>query len=113
MDDNDEPKTEIMQGGTIVYYNEEGDTPEEFMYLIETLMMFDLIKEGSKTFIKHCFNKPSINAFQNFENAITQYCNIWDYSESMKSVLENIEFRQVTLLQRIFCNKAIDRVTKS
>lgn len=113
LDDNDEPKTEIMQGGTIVYYNEEGDTPEEFMYLIETLMMFDLIKEGSKTFIKHCFNKPSINAFQNFENAITQYCNIWDYSESMKSVLENIEFRQVTLLQRIFCNKAIDRVTKS
>ncbi|AXT95633.1 hypothetical protein C0159_01685 [Moraxella catarrhalis] len=113
LDDNDKPNTEVMQGGTIVYYNEAGDTPEEFMYLIETLMMFDLIKEGSKTFIKQCFNKPSINAFQNFENAITQYCNIWDYSDSMKSVLENIQFSQVTLVQRIFCNKAIDRSTKS
>lgn len=110
---NNEAEIEIMQGGNIVYYNEEGSSPEEFMFLIETLMMFDLIKEGTKTFIRQCCNKPSVNAFQNFENAISQYCNIWDYSDSMKSVLTDIEFSQVTLLQRIFCNKAIDRSTKS
>jgi len=95
--------------GNIIYYRERGDTVDEFLYLIETLMMYELIAENCETRIRHCVRDKSSTAKQNFLSAIEKYCVMWDYSEGMKSIFNKIEFDEVTIIQQIFCNKKIDR----
>ncbi|MFX5344684.1 hypothetical protein ABTC95_00840 [Acinetobacter baumannii] len=95
--------------GNIIYYKERGETVEEFIYLIETLMMYELISENCDTSIRHCTRDKATTAKQNFSAAIEKYCVMWDYSESMKSIFNKIEFEEVTIIQEIFCNQKIDR----
>ncbi|MDA4853375.1 hypothetical protein PGK05_04250 [Acinetobacter baumannii] len=95
--------------GNIIYYKESGSTVDEFIYLIETLMMYELISENCETRIRHCARDKSNTAAQNFHAAIEKYCVMWDYSESMKTIFNKIEFNEVTIIQKIFCNQKIDR----
>lgn len=95
--------------GNIIYYRDNGETVDEFIYLIETLMMYDLIYEDCDTRIRHCSRLKSPNAKQNFLNAIEKYCLLWDYSENMKFIFNKIEFEEVTIIQQVFSNRKIDR----
>ena len=95
--------------GNIIYYKEIGSTVDEFIYLIETLMMYELIAENCITRIRHCARDKATTAKQNFISAIEKYCVMWDYSESMKSIFNKIEFEEVTIIQKVFCNQKIDR----
>lgn len=95
--------------GNIIYYKEMGSTVEEFIYLIETLMMYELIAENCVTRIRHCSREKATTAKQNFISAIKKYCVMWDYSDSMKSIFNKIEFEEVTIIQKVFCNQKIDR----
>ena len=95
--------------GNIIYYRESGNTVDEFLYLIETLMMYELISENCDTRIRHCTREKASTAKQNFLSAIEKYCVMWDYSESMQSIFNKIEFEEVTIIQKVFCNQKIDR----
>lgn len=45
--------------------------------------------------------------------AIRKYCEMWDYSDSMKEIFHNnVEYEKVTIIQETFCNKQIDRTAK-
>ena len=95
--------------GSIIYYKENGETVDEFIYLLETMMMYELIHESSDTYIRHCSRSKSSTAKQNFLAAKDKYCEMWDYSESMKTIFNKIEFDEVTIIQKVFCNQKIDR----
>ena len=85
----------VSWDGNIIYYKEIGSTVDEFIYLIETLMMYELIAENCITRIRHCARDKATTAKQNFISAIEKYCVMWDYSESMKSIFNKIEFEEV------------------
>lgn len=98
--------------GNIIYYKETGETVDEFIYLIESLMMYELIHENCTTYIRHYSRNKSSTAKQNFTTALNKYCEMWDYSDNMKAILNKIEYEEVTVIQKIFCNKKIDRTIK-
>ncbi len=103
------PIEEHKNRGNIIYYRESGGTVDEFIYLIETLMMYELISENCDTRIRHCTRDKASTAKQNFLAAIKKYCVMWDYSQSMQSIFHRIEFEEVTIIQKVFCNQKIDR----
>jgi hypothetical protein len=106
-----EIETETIKNnrGHVVYYREKGASPEEFLYLLETLMTFELINENSTLLIRHISEEPSTNATQNFKSAVDKYGDLWRYSSGMRAVLNKIEFGAATIVQRVFLTKQLDR----
>lgn len=111
--DSDRPKKVIKDGGNIIYYREKGESVDEFIYLIETLMTLELINENKNTYIRHATQNIDRTAKSNFDAAIKKYCQMWDYSDSMKEIFRNkVEYEKVVIVQKTFCNKEIDRSAK-
>lgn len=106
------PKTIENNRGNIIYYKDKGDSVDEFIYLIESLMMYELIHENCDTYIRHYSREKCSNAKQNFTLALSRYCEMWDYSDNMKVILNKIEYEEVTIIKQVFCNKKIDRPLK-
>lgn len=108
-----QPLRITKNGGNIIYYREEGSTVEEFIFLIETLMTLELIGEKTNTYIRHCSRNINRTAKSNFDAAIKQYCQMWDYSDSMKEIFQKqVEYEKVTIVQKVFCTQEIDRTAK-
>lgn len=112
-DDAEKAIKTTKNGGNIIFYREKGESVEEFIYLIETLMTLELINENSSTLIRHASVNIDKTAKSNFDSAIRKYCEMWDYSDSMKEIFKNnVEYEKVTIIQETFCNKQIDRTAK-
>jgi hypothetical protein len=106
-DDDEKPLS--APRGNIIYYNGRGETPEEFMFLIETLMMFDLINENVTTRVRLYSKELHTTAIENFKSAIKKYSQTWGYSANMQKIISSIEINSIPLMQKIFCNKSISR----
>ncbi|WP_202740594.1 hypothetical protein [Acinetobacter sp. 'aerobic (ED)'] len=105
----DDDSTQFGQRGNIIYYKGKGETPEEFMFLIESLMLFDLINENVKTRIRLYAKDLHSTAIDNFRSAIDRYSRTWGYSKSMQEIIRSIEINSIPLMQKLFCNKSISR----
>lgn len=95
--------------GFVVYYREEGSSVDEFVFLLDTLSSFQLINEKYHIEIRHASDSPHSNSVQNFNNAQRKYCEDWGLNVDMSNLINNIVFGKVTLIQKIFCDKRIDR----
>ncbi|RSB51520.1 hypothetical protein EGK59_13045 [Acinetobacter soli] len=106
---DDDEQTLSAPRGNIIYYKGCGESPEEFMFLIETLMMFDLINENMTTRIRLYAKDLHSTAIENFKAATRKYSQTWGYSSEMQNIIGAIEINSIPLMQKIFCNKSLSR----
>lgn len=83
--------------GYVVFYRRRGDTVEEFLYLIDYLMHYQILFNNSYIQIKTIDPHPLSSVL--FEKAIHQYADECGGGEKVKEKLKVIKYNQVTQIQ--------------
>lgn len=78
--------------GYVVYYNKDGSTHNEFMYLLDSLSRFQLINSKETIKIRVAHHSPSENLMANYKRAKETYLEDWGLDEFKRVCLDRIEF---------------------
>lgn len=89
-------KTEVVIGdsGYVIYYNRDGSTKEEFMYLFDTLSRFQMLGKNIKIRVAH--DEPHNLIMTNYNNAISVYLSAWGSDSFKEEQLRSIKIELLT-----------------
>jgi hypothetical protein len=87
-------------GGYVIFYKGRAESPEEFLFLIDHLMHYQMVKPDVD--IKVRALEPDTNAAAFFERAITDYIDNYEGGDEMATLLRRIEYKQITHVHRSF-----------
>ncbi|UOD27676.1 hypothetical protein INH39_19450 [Massilia violaceinigra] len=95
-DDTGEP---IQRPGCIVYYSRNGATVEEFIYLLDSLLRFQLVSAKEQVRIR-VFNRD-IDAYMknNFAKAKERYCQSWGFDGDRESEIKDITIDAISKIE--------------
>jgi hypothetical protein len=86
--------------GFIIFYKRSGMSVDEFLYLIDYLMHYQMLTEDTKVFIK--ILDPDTNAAALFRKATDQYKEEYEGGIEIKNKLDAIEFEQINNVRTKF-----------
>lgn len=86
-------KNNANKKGYTIFYKRRGDTVEEFLYLIDYLMHYQILLYDTEVQIKTI--NPDPNSSILFKKAIDQYVYECGNGENLKERLSNIKYKQV------------------
>jgi hypothetical protein len=82
------------QFGYVIFYRRRGESIEEFLYVLDYLMHYQMVDEGIT--IKLRLLDPDPNAPAHFRRAINEYVDAYDGGEAMAELLNKIEYSSIT-----------------
>lgn len=85
----------VYDSGYVVYYNREGNTDHEFLYLLDLLSKYQLLNAGKKIRLRVPHTATSGSVRSHFNRALEKYIHEWGYDEEMKRKLD-IELELIT-----------------
>ena len=88
--------------GTVIFYNREGKSAEEFLYFIDTLSNLQLLKGTHPIRIRVVHDSPSKDLRSHFQRAIEMYIAEWGFDMSKRDRLESIELEIVEIVRTRF-----------
>ena len=91
---------ENRNDGYIVYYNREGKTVDEFVYLLDSLSHLQLLLNEAPIHIR--LMNPSNNAKNNYLKAKKSYLNTWGYDAAREKHLDRIEVHSINIVQTTY-----------
>ena len=83
-------------GGYTIYYNQNGATEYEFIYLLDSLSRFQILSSKSTIKIRVAHHDPSTDIKSNYRKAINLYDKSWGFDEFKRRDLDRIEFDLIT-----------------
>ena len=86
--------------GVLIFYNGRGASTEEFLYLIDYLMHYQMLRPGTE--IKVRTLEPDANAAAFFERAVKEYIENCDGGAEIAALLAAIDYRQINQIHRSF-----------
>jgi hypothetical protein len=86
--------------GILVFYRGKGASTEEFLYLIDYLMHYQMVRTGLT--IKVRTLEPDSNAAAFFERAILECTDKYQGGEEIAAILRGIEYKQINHVHRSF-----------
>jgi hypothetical protein len=86
--------------GILVFYRGKGASTEEFLYLIDYLMHYQMVKAGLTIKVRTLDPDPNAAAF--FERAIIECTDKYQGGEEIAALLHGIEYRQINQVHRSF-----------
>lgn len=86
--------------GFIIFYKRKGDTIEEFLYLIDYLLHYQILITENKIQIFHLFCVPESPAF--FDKAKAQYIELYGGGQDIENKINGISFEKMRNIQTIF-----------
>lgn len=93
--------------GFVVFVKNRGDTVDEFLYLIEYLMHYQVITDGTEVTIR--LLDPHANSSANFAKAKDQYITDYQGGEEIKQVLNGIDMGKLEHVRTSFCELELSR----
>ena len=69
----------ITPAGSVVYYARQGNTVEEFVYLLDCLSRYQLVNSREQIQIRAFHPDRSLNLRNNFGKAKQRYCDMWGF----------------------------------
>lgn len=93
--------------GYVIFLRRNGRTVDEFLYLIDYLMHYQVIKSDNEVSIR--ILNPHDNAISNFAKAKDEYIEACDGGDDMRIVLNAIQFDHLNNILTKFSEKAISR----
>jgi hypothetical protein len=96
-------KSEVtFQNGYVIFYNRAGDSPEEFMYFIDTLSNYQILNRNQKIRVRVMHELPAKDIRSNFKKAIEMYISEWGFDEHKRERLESIDLHIVEIVKTKF-----------
>lgn len=80
----------------IIYYKRDGDTIDEFVYLIDLLSHYQILSEALPINLRFISNNTSNDVLTNFKNGIYRYMQDWSLDEAREKQLNLIKPEKVT-----------------
>lgn len=97
----------VLQRGSVVYYARPGSTFEEFVYLLDSLLRYQLVNSKEQVRIRVFCKEPSPHLHSNFERAKNWYCSEWGFEASRA---EEIQAITVETISRLSPNYSPDQI---
>jgi hypothetical protein len=82
------------QFGYVIYYRHRGEAIEEFLYLLDYIMHYQMLDKGVPIALK--ILDPHPNAPALFKRAVSQYIDDYEGGEEMATLLSQIEYSPIT-----------------
>jgi hypothetical protein len=89
----------------IIFYRRKGDTEEEFMYLLDYLMHYQMLDETSEIHIKVL--DADINSNAIFERSISNYIEECEGIPDIKQRISSIKFSKMNKVHQVFSEDEI------
>lgn len=93
--------------GFVVFMKKRGDTTDEFLYLLEYLMHYQVITGDSDVTIR--LLDPHSNSSANFSKAKDQYISNFSGGEEIRQILDNIDIAKLEHVRTSFCEAELSR----
>jgi len=100
-----QPLTGAVRRGFLIYYRPRGERIEEFLYLIDHILHYQILDEDTDVHIKTI--APDPNSHSRFARAIDQYVHEHAAGEELKQRLERIKFSEISNLRLKFSEDQI------
>lgn len=94
-----DPK-QLQKKGYVIFYRRPGSSVDEFLYLIDYLMSYQVLVNDTDVMIKILDPDPSAHSF--FKKAIDQYGDLCDGGPELRDRLNSITFNQINQVQTKF-----------
>lgn len=88
-------KTRELIEGYVIYYNRNGDTEDEFLYLIDLLSHYQILSESVPINLRFISGETSKNILTNFKNGKYRYMQDWSMDEAREGQLNLIKAEKV------------------
>ena len=86
----DQDQSVKVRSGSVIYYGREGKTPEEFVYLLDCLLRYQLVNANEQVRIRMHHRERSENFKSNFEKAKDRYCSSWGFESFREQEIKAI-----------------------
>ena len=86
--------------GFVIFYRKPGNSVDEFLYLIDYLMHYQVLIEDTDIFLKTLDAHPSAAAY--FGKAKDQYVEEYDGGTNIRDMLNSIQFMQMNSVRTQF-----------
>lgn len=94
-----------MRRGFLIYYRPRGEHIEEFLYLLDYLLHYQVLDEDTEVHIKTI--DPDPGSHSRFSRAIDQYVHEHAAGEELKTILNRITFSEISNLRLKFSEQQI------
>jgi hypothetical protein len=95
----DESGSMIQRPGSVVYYSREGSTIEEFVYLLDSLLRFQLVNAKEQIRVR-VFNREVDEYMKNnFAKAKQRYCQSWGFHGDRENEIMDIKINTISKLE--------------
>lgn len=98
---------EKVQPGTVVYYGRQGNTIEEFVYLLDALSRHQLVNSREQIRVKAYHTDRSADLKNNFDKAKHRYCAMWKFEGDREEQIMSIT---IDGIQQITANYVPDEI---
>ena len=92
-------------GGIVVFYKGKGENTEEFLYLIDSLMSYQMIKPNVRIRIR--LLDAADHAQKNFRHAQDEYIKLYGGGTEIETLLRAIEFGSIANVHTSFSTEDI------
>lgn len=89
-------QTHKTKAGYVIYYNRQGDTVEEFTYLLDTLSRYQILDADNSIRVRTTTLSPNKLMKSNFELAKKRYAQAWGFDPIRESILDEISIDTIT-----------------
>lgn len=83
------------RGGYVIYYNQNGSSDLEFLYLFDLLSRLQILSSQQTIKIRIAHHEPHLNLNSNYQRAINSYVSAWGDCSYKRRDLERIELEVV------------------
>lgn len=92
----DENGNTVLSAGSLIYYSRPGDTIDEFVYLLDSLLRYQLVKANEIIRIR-IFNREKYANFKtNFDKAKVKYCKTWGFESTRAEEINAITIDSIS-----------------
>lgn len=89
-------RTDSYGTGYVIYYNQPGESPEEFEYFLDSLSRYQMLESGEKIRIR-VTNSDAIDDLKSiFQTAKKKYAKAWGFDPAREAILDQIEIDRIT-----------------
>lgn len=95
----DDDENVILRPGSLIYYSRRGDTVDEFIYLLDSLLRYQLVNARESVRIRIFNRERSQNFKTNFDQAKTKYCKTWGFEGNREREIGDITIDAISQIQ--------------
>ncbi|MBX6968251.1 hypothetical protein EX217_10885 [Providencia rettgeri] len=97
----------VYPEGYVVYYNQKGNSDNEFFYLLDLLSNYQILNGLNKIRIRLAYHEKTERILSHFHRGIEKYAHEYGLDEEAKRKLEDIDVKVLSSVKEFFSAEVI------